>query len=42
MEEKGIIFGVRRYSEALKHLICKEHIQEGIGLNELKRKYNCK
>jgi hypothetical protein len=40
MEEKGIIFGVRRYSEALKHLICKEHIQEGIGLNELKRKYN--
>lgn len=28
------------YSEAFKHLVCKEHIDTGASLNSLKRKYN--
>ncbi len=39
MEEKGVVFGVRRYSEELKHLICNEHIEGGSTLSELTRKY---
>ena len=30
----------RYYSIELKHKICKEHIEEGIGLAKLVRKYN--
>jgi transposase len=39
MEEKRVVLGVRRYSEELKHLICKEHLEKGIGLSDLARKY---
>jgi transposase len=39
MEEKTERFEVNRYSLEFKHLICKEHIEQGTGLNELKRKY---
>lgn len=39
MEVKIKNIVVHRYSEALKHLICKEHIDNGTPLNELKRKY---
>ena len=28
------------YSEAFKHLVCKEHSDTGASLNSLKRKYN--
>ena len=40
MEEKTVRFSVNRYSLEFKHLICKEHIEQGTRLNELKRKYN--
>lgn len=41
MENKEyIVFSKKHYSEDLKRLICKEHIELGTGLNALKRKYN--
>jgi transposase-like protein len=35
-----VIYSKKNYSEELKQLICTEHIEEGTGLNALKRKYN--
>ncbi len=41
MENKEkIIYSKKRYSEDLKKLICREHIELGTGINALKRKYN--
>ena len=41
MENKeNVVFSKKHYSEDLKRLICKEHIELGTGLNALKRKYN--
>ncbi len=39
MEEKINRFEINRYSSEFKHLICKEHIEQGTSLSELKRKY---
>lgn len=39
--ETIIVVGGRRvYTEELKHLICKEHVQGGLTLRDLVRKYN--
>lgn len=41
MTEKDlVIYSKRHYKESLKHQICNEHIEFGISLSVLTRKYN--
>ncbi len=40
MDHESVYVRKNYYSIELKHKICKEHIQEGVRLRDLVRKYN--